>query len=166
MGSDKEDYLKEAHKDFSDKKVYEDVKNDPSILENTIFAAFNKIRGRCDLSSDNLEYFFKDPKFARFYLLLKINKRLHNVPGIPVISNCGYYTENSSSFLNYHFQPLAKKVESHIKDINYFLKRLKELGSLPKNAILCTIDVVSLYPNILHEEGIASIRKHLNQQRK
>ena len=60
---DREDYLKEAHKNFSDKKVYEDVKNDPSILENSIFTAFNKIRGRCDLSADNLEYFFKAPKF-------------------------------------------------------------------------------------------------------
>ena len=36
----------------------------------------------------------KDPKFARFYLLPKIHKRLHDVPGRPVISNCGFYTEN------------------------------------------------------------------------
>ena len=34
------------------------------------------------------------------------------------------------------------------------------LGSLPKNAILCTIDVVGLYLNIPYEEGLASIRKH------
>ena len=78
------------------------------------------------ISADNLEYFFnKDPKFARFYLLPKIHKRLHNVPGRPVISNCGYYTENISSFLDYHLQPLAKKVESYIKDTNHFLKKLK-----------------------------------------
>ena len=32
----------------------------------------------------------KDPKFARFYLQPKIHKRLHNVPGRPVISNSGY----------------------------------------------------------------------------
>ena len=41
----------------------------------------------------------KDPVFARFYLLPKIQKRLHDVPGRPVISNSGYYTENMSSFL-------------------------------------------------------------------
>ena len=112
-----------------------------------------------------MEYFFnKDPKFARFYLLPKIHKQLHNVPGRPVISNCGYYMENISSFLDYHLQPLAIKVESYIKDTNHFLKKLQELGSLPKNAILCTIDVVGLYPNIPHEEGLASIRKHLNNR--
>ena len=61
-------------------------------------------------------------------------------------------------------QPLSKKVESYIRDINHFLKKLKELGSLAKNAILCTIDVVSPYPNIPHEEGLASIRKHLSNR--
>ena len=162
---DREDYLKEAHKQLSDEEVYEEVTNDASTLENTIFTALNKIRARGDLSADNLDYFFnKDPKFARFYLLPKIHKRLHNVPGRPVISNCGYYTENISSFLDYHLQPLAKKVELYIKDTNHFLKKLKELGSLPKNAILSTIDIVGLYPSIPHEDDLASIRKHLNNR--
>ena len=162
---DREDYLKEAHKQLSDEEVYEEVTNDPSTLESTIFTALNKTRARGDLSADNLEYFLnKDPKFPRFYLLPKIHKRLHNVPGRPVISNFGYYTENISSFLDYHLKPLAKKVESYIKDANHFLKRLKELGSLPKNVILCTIDVVGLYPNILHKESLAAIRKHLDNR--
>ena len=159
---DREDYLKEAHKQLSDEEIYEEVTNDPYTLGNTIFTVLNKIRVRGDLSANSLEYFFnKDPKFAIFYLLPNIHKRLHNVPGRPVISNCGYYTENISSFLDYHLQPLAKKVESYIKDTNHFLK---ELGSLPKNAILCTIDVVGLYHNIPHKEGLASIRKHLDNR--
>ena len=67
---------------------------------------------RGDLSADNLEHIFnKDPKFARFHLLSKIQKRLHNVPGRPVISNCGCYTEKIPSFLDYHLQPLAKKLQ-------------------------------------------------------
>ena len=56
----------------------------------------------------------KDPKFARFYLLTKIHKRLHNVPGRPVISNSGYYTETISSFLDHHLQPLAQAIKSTI----------------------------------------------------
>ena len=83
-----------------------------------------KIRKWGDLKSGNLDYFImKDPKFARFYLLPKICKRLHNVPGRPVISNSGYYTENISSFLDHHLQPLAQAVKSYIKDTNEFLKR-------------------------------------------
>ena len=94
--------------------------------------------------------------------ITKIHKRLHNVPSRPVISNYGYYRENISSFLDYHLQPLAKKVESYIKDTNHFLKELQELGSLLKNPIVCTIHAVGLYPYIQHEEGLASIRKHLD----
>ena len=52
-----------------------------------------------DLSKDTLYYFLvKDPKVARFYLLPKIHKQLHDVPGRPVISNCSYYTENIPHF--------------------------------------------------------------------
>ena len=77
----REDYLKEDHKQLSDEEVYEEVKNDPSTLESTIFTALDKIRARGDLPADNLEYFFnKDPNFARFYLLPKIHKRLQMFP--------------------------------------------------------------------------------------
>ena len=125
--------------------------------------ALEKIRIRGDLSNDTLNYFLvKDPKFARFYLLPKIHKRLHNVPGRPVISNCGFYTENISSFLDHHLQPIVQKVNSFIKDTNHFLWKIKSLGQHPEGAILCTVDVVGLYPNIPHEEGLASLRKFLD----
>ena len=121
---DRDDYLKEASKQLEDKDVYEEVQNDPSTLINTIMRALEKIRIRGDLSNDTLNYFLvKDPKFARFYLLPKIHKRLHNVPGRPVISNCGFYTENISSFLDHHLQPIAQKVNSFIKDTNHFFTK-------------------------------------------
>ena len=94
-------------------------------------------------------------------MLPKIHKRLRNVSGRPVVLNCGFYTENISSFLDYHLQPLAQKVKSYIKDTNHFLNKIKKLGSLPDGAILCTMDVVGLYPNIPHGEGLASLRRFL-----
>ena len=119
---DRGDYLKVASKKLEDKDVYEEVRNDPSNLINIIMRALEKIRIRGDFSNDTLNYFaVKNPKFARFYLLPKIHKRLHNVPGRPVISNCGFYTENISSFLDHHLQPIAQKVNSFIKDTNHFL---------------------------------------------
>ena len=53
-------------------------------------------------------------------------------------------------------------MNSFIKDTNHFLRTIKSLGQLPEGAILCTIDVVGLYPNIPHEEGLASLRKFLD----
>ena len=114
------------------------------------------------MSSDNLNYFaVEDSKFARFYLLPKIHKHLHNLPGRPVISNCSFYSENISSFLGYHLQPLAQEVKAYIKDTNHLLNKIKKLGSLPDGAILCTMDVVGLYSNIPHGEGLASLRRFL-----
>ena len=137
--------------------------NDPGPLISTIHEAIEKIRKRGNLNADTIKYFMlKDPKFARFYLLPKIHKRLHDVLGRPVISNCGYYTENISSFLDFHSQPLAKEVKSYIKDTNDFLKKLRSLPDLSDYIILCTVDVVGLYPNIPHDEGMSVLRKQLD----
>ena len=42
------------------------------------------------------------------YLLSKIHKCLVDVPGCPVISNCGTPTEKASEFLDHHLQPIMK----------------------------------------------------------
>ena len=162
---DREDYIKEASKQLEDKEVYMEVPNDSTALVSTIFKSLEKIRKRGDLSQDTLNYFLvKDPKFARFYLLPKIHKLLYDVPGRPVISNCGFYTKNISSFLNFHLQPLAQKVKSYTKGTNYFLRKIEELGQLPAGTILCIIDVVGLYPNIPHDAGLAFLKDFLDSR--
>ena len=87
------------------------------------------IRNRGDISHETLGYFLK----------------LHNVPDRPVISSSSYFTVNISSFLDFHFKPLAQKVKSYIQDTNDFLKNIANLPPLPDDLILCTIDVVGLY---------------------
>ena len=52
---DREDYLKEAYKQFEDSEVHEEVPND---LVNIMIKVLEKIRLRSDLSSDSLNYFF------------------------------------------------------------------------------------------------------------
>ena len=124
-----------------------------------INSVLRKIKNRGDISDETLHYFLvNNPKLGRFYLLPKIHKRLHNVPGRPVISNSGYYTDNISSFLDFHLKPLPQKVMSYIEDTNYFLRKIANLPSLPDDLILCTIDVVGLYPDITHEEELIAIR--------
>ena len=83
--------------------MYEEVPNDRNVLINTIMKTLEKIRLCGDMSSDTLNYFLaKNPKFSRFYLLPKIQKHLHDVPGRLVISNCGFYTEDIASFLDHN----------------------------------------------------------------
>ena len=134
-------------------------------LEKIIKTVLKKIRDRRDISDSTLDYFLvNNPKLGRFYLLPKIHKRLQNVPGRPVISNSGYYTENISAFLEFHLKPLAQKVKSCIKDTNDFLGKIASLPPLPDDFTLCTIDVVGLYPNIPHDEGLIALRKSLESR--
>ena len=81
---------------------------------------------------------------------------MHNIPGRPVISNCGFYTESISSFLDHHLQPAAQNVNSFIKKTNHYLQKIMSLGQPPEKAIGCTINVVGL--NIPHEEQLTSLK--------
>ena len=147
--------------------MYKEVPNNPNVLVNTIIKALEKISLRGNLSRDSLNCFVtEDPKFAKFYLLPKIHKDLHNVPGKPIILNWGFCTENTSSFVGYHLQPLTHKIKPHIKDTNHFLNKFKKLGSLPDRSILCTMNFLGLYPYILHSEGLASFHKFLETRGK
>ena len=110
-----------------------------------------------DLSDDTLYYLLvKDPKCSGFSLLPKIRKCLHNIPGRPVISNCGFYTESISSFLDHHLHPAAQNVNSFIKKTNHYLQKIMSLGQPPEKAIGCTINVIGL--NIPHEEQLTSLK--------
>ena len=81
------------------------------------------------------------------------------MPGRPVISDCGDYTENIPAFLDFDLQSLAQAVKSYSADTNEFLNKLRSLPKLPRNIILCTVDVVGLNPNIPHEGGPSALRK-------
>ena len=101
FGPEKSRYLDTFH---AVKDIYGEVCNDPGPLTRTIHKAIVTIRQRDDLNADAIKYFMvKDPKFARFYFLPKIHKRLHDVSGQPFISNCSYYTENISFFFRLSF---------------------------------------------------------------
>ena len=102
-----------------------------------------KIRKSGDLKKETIKYFeVKGPKFARFYLLLKIHKRLNNVLGRRVISNCSYHTEYISAFLDFHLQPLAQAVKLYIEDTNDFLNKYRSVLKLLDDIILSTMSLV------------------------
>ena len=54
-----------------------------------------------------LEYdYMNASSLGKLYFLPKIHKRLSNVPGRPVISNCETPTQKSSEFLDYNLKPV------------------------------------------------------------
>ena len=53
---------------------------------------------------------------------------------------------------------------SYIKDSRDFLKKIRNLGYLPENAILVTADVVGLYPSIPQEAGLQALEEALENR--
>ena len=115
---DRRDYLREATSQLSDKDVYREVKGDATgPFMKVIESIFRKIRNTCDISDETLDHFLvNNPELGRFCLLPKIHKRLHNVPGTPVVSNSSHFTENISSFLDFHLKLFAQNLKSYIQD--------------------------------------------------
>ena len=54
--------------------------------------------------------------------------------------------------------------KSYIKDTGDFPNKLKELGGVPQNVLLVTMDVVVLYPSIRHQDGLDSLSIKLGQR--
>ena len=151
---EREHYIAEARAKLKDKDVYQELKGNIEGPLKIIKSVLRKVRYTKDISDETFDYFFvQNPKLRRFYLLPKINQKLYNVPGRSVISNSGYYAENTSAFLEYHLKPIAQKVGPYIKDTNDFLCKLDALRYMPEDIIFCAINIVGLYPSILHEMG-------------
>ena len=84
------------------------------------------------------------------YFLKELHKTPHGIR--PIVSGCNGPTERISAFLDHIIKPLVTTTPSYIKDSPYLILLL-ENTPIPKNAILATIDVSSLYTNIPQDEG-------------
>ena len=67
-----------------------------------------------------------------------------------------------SLYVDYHLAPLVKSILSYTKDTNDFLLKLQNIRDLPAEILLVTLDVISLYTNIPHEEGLNACREILD----
>ena len=93
------------------------------------------------------------------YLLINIHKRLSDVPGRPVISNCRIPNEKVSKFLNYHLNPVMQNSKLYIRDSGHLLEKIKNISALPENAILVKADVKGLYASIPHQVGLSALKE-------
>ena len=163
---DREDYEKEAQRQLYDEKIYEKVNRDPIPEVNKKIDGVLNHMVRSKQIDKKIRQFLQlhKPQLGTMYLLPKIHKSVKSVKGRPVISNCSTATENISAYLDSHLDPLIKKIPSVLEDSREFLEKLSGLGQLPENAILVTFDVVGLYSNIPHEEGLEALRVYLEQR--
>ena len=137
VARDKGDYVTEAVQQLSDRRVYEEIEVDPTqVLSNAVNDILQHLREKDPGIKEVAGYFeVSDSRLSGFHLLSKIHKGLTSVKGRPVISNCVTMTERMSELLDHHLDPLVSFSRSYIKDINHFLARLTEIGSIPEGGL-------------------------------
>ena len=158
-----EEYLTEANNQLGNTSFYRKLTFDPfqgyiRIINNSLDEM--RSQGKIDAEAVDILKAPKNVKPARFYLLPKIHKK--NNPGRPVVASTNCHTTKISKYVDHFIQPLAKKVRSYIRDTTDLLHKIKNIGKIPNNALLVTMDVRSLYTNISHEEGLLSLKNALN----
>ena len=99
-----------------------------------------------------------------FYMFPKIHKNKIPVPCRPTVSSCDSPTEKISMLLDIILQPYVLDTKSHIRDTSDFLQKVSKI-KLKDNGWLFTMDIMSLYTNIPHDEGISCIKELLNSKR-
>ena len=99
------DYIVDAGKQLSDANVQKGVKCNVKLMQYLAEPSnkmFKSLKNGGFITDKKLKYFTFDHKGVcnsrNLYFFSKIHKRLFNVPGPPVISNCGIPTEKALSF--------------------------------------------------------------------
>ena len=104
---DRADYLLKAEKYLSDLSTYKEVKFADRELFKLVEESnemFRRLLSKKCILPEECKYFSynfkKVTNLGKLYFLPKIHKRLYNVPGRPVISNCDTPTEKVLEYLD------------------------------------------------------------------
>ena len=168
---DREDYIAEAREQLNDDSVYKRVKFKDKILQNLAEknnGIFKSLKQKGRITEKQPKYFTTEHRkvanLGEMHLLPKINKKLYDVPGRPVISNCGTPTEKVLEVLDSQLKEIMQNGWSYIKVSNDFIKKTKHLKNIPDNAILVSADVIGLYPSIPHKAGLRALKEVLDRR--
>ena len=152
------DYIAECERQLNNPDHYKKLHHNPTeTLNNKILRTLQSAVQSEDLTEEEAIYLFRDnPRTSNFYTLPKIHKK--NNPGRPIVNSIGSITEKLSEFVDENIKNLAQQVPSYIKDTTHFLTLIQDITTNPDD-LLVTIDVSSLYTNIIHEEGLDAMEQ-------
>ena len=151
---DKQEYIETGLEHLSDKDTYNELQEDQTKqVAEEVTQAVRAMYQEGHIDKPTAEYLLS-PQMVMTQEMYFQKKTHKNPPSVrPIVSGCNGPTEKISAYLDHWLQPLAKSLPSYIKDTKEFVKYIKST-KLPKDCILCTLDVSSLYTNIPTEDGI------------
>ena len=158
---DLDDYLAEANRQLENtefyKKVDRDLTNEHIGIVNETVKKFLAEKLITERAAKALTV--KEARAPKFYMLPKVHKA--NNPGRPIIAAVNSPTSGLAKFVDHHLKPIAERLPSYVKDTGAFLRKIEKIGKIPKDSILVTMDVSSLYTNIPHREGLNATARAL-----
>lgn len=126
-----------------------------SQLERLLINTLINYKSTITSQSKKLYHFLQPPKRHRiphFYGLPKVHKSFAHIPPMrPIISHTNSLLQNPAKFIDHILQPIAQSHPDIIKDLADLIRQLQYL-TFPKDIILATIDVESLFPSIPQSE--------------
>jgi hypothetical protein len=152
------DYIDSAEKQMSDQRYYKKIQSDPTsnhAIE--ISQTLSEMKRHEYIDEKTFEYLdTTEVKAGRCYLQTKTHKEGYR----PITFTNGHPTERISGVLNYyyHVRSFATALPSYVQDTTDYISKTKQ-SDLPENALLLAMDVVSLYTNIPHYEGIEACKQ-------
>ena len=172
---DKEDYIFECHRQLKNDQHYKTLEE--PIFSDTarqITELLSELKSLSVITEKQFNYLkpCENPRARRFYTLPKIHKPADKwtVPGKipagrPIVSDCNSESEKVAEFIDDFIKSKATKHPSYIKDTYNFVETIQQL-EIPKDALLITLDVESMYTNILHEKGLEAIENAFEDHEK
>ena len=161
------DYINEGLRQLSDQNFYVETESDLTHTHTEDINNFiDKLRDDSEIDDKCHDFLYiNKERTSLFYMLPKIHKRRDNPPGRPIVSGNSCPTERISQLVDFFLQPTVKALPSYVRDTTDFLSKLNNLGNLPNDCFLVTMDVASLYTNIPNDQGIAAAKETLNRFR-
>ena len=114
------------------------------------------------------KYLLPNPKHQRipqFYGIPKIHKTFTSLPPIrPIVSQTESLLSHTAQLIDHVLQPLAQIYPDYLHNSTSLLIQLQDLH-LPRDCILVTIDVESLYPSIPQTECLTILYTEMHKHR-
>ena len=174
----KNDYIFEANRQLADVNYYKPIPKS-LVPDNTekLTKVLKKMYAEKYITKKQLDFLAPsaNSRERHFYILPKIHKPKESwiapdganpggliPPGRPIISDCSSESSNICTYLDSFFKPLSNKHPSYIKDTGDFISKIQN-KIIPKDVLLFTGDVTSLYTNMDLERTTAVVRQQLRR---
>ena len=161
------DYDSEAYRQLKDSEYYQPSPSDCSLfLRQRLQVILNDLHQRRFLSKKELQFLLPHAGQDQraFYLLPKLHKEVWPEPSVPpgrpIVSDVKSVSYNSSNLVEHFLGPLVTQQDSYLRDSGHLIAILREF-SMPRTALLFTMDVSSLYTNIPIDEGLQIVSQLL-----